>query len=410
MDLVIETPMPYLRSITATYGPDELDREYDIYLKEAGKKVALPGFRKGKVPLPILKKHFGESLSSELAEKLVKKALLQALDEADFIPVMRPRLESGTDLKLGEEFRVKISIEVRPPIELKEYKGLKLKSETVAVSEEDIDGALDSLRRRFAHLKPAEDRPAKFEDFIEVEFDRKDTEKPEEHSFYIDQEVTRDFAGKKPGDSFEGHFEFPDDWPQEELAGSSFDATARVLELKEIELPELNEEFIEQLGDEFESLESLRAAVREDMTNARKNEADRHLRNAARAELVARNPVELSPNVIEAVIEDTMNQYWKVEELDEDQKKEISTRLHPQVSQDLASDIIISEIIKAENIEVGDDELKEYVKEIALANNMEPEELYRTWKKKNQLDSVVEDIKIKKALDIVIDNAEITYE
>ncbi|RKZ29911.1 trigger factor [bacterium] len=409
MEIDIQSPKPYLKKITIRLTPEEVAERYNQMLKLLAKQIKMPGFRAGKVPRAIIEKNYGETIISDLAEDIAKKGLEKALTENNIKPVLVPRTESELKLELGKEFVVDILVEVKPAVEIREYKGLPLTREEKPVTDEDIDKALEELRYRNGHLEPVGDRVSRVGDYVLVDFLPEGEEKATKRVLKLDDVTTVTALGRKTGETFEGHFEFPDDWPDTELAGNIFDATVTILELKEMVLPDIeDEEFLSHFGEEVKNSSVLREMTRKDIKAKLAEEADRVLHEKACEELVARNPVEISPYVIEAVIHETIRRYWDIDNLDEEQLKEITTNLRPRVVREMSIDLLLDRIAELEEVTIDDDSLKEYISRLANKNNLEPEALYRSLKKDGQLESVRGDLVRERALDIVIENAEIT--
>ena len=410
MDIEIQQVEPFSIKIIATAPGEAVQERFDAMMKTLASEAEMPGFRKGKVPKDVLQNKFGDRIAEELGQEMLKEAYHQAAEEGDFVPMLQPRVESAPKLNPEEGFSAEILVEVKPPVELREYKGIPLNRSVEAVTDEEIDGAIMDLRKRAGDMIPVEERPAEEGDFAFVDFKPEGEEEGKKRYLEVTSEATTVLKGREPGESFEGHFEFPPNWPDQELAGNIYDAEVTVHELKEIEPAEMGEKFFSQLGDEIENEEALREAIREDIYNSRLNAADQELRKKAREELTLRNPLELSPMVIDAAVRDVVGRYWDPEKLSEEQAEEIAKGVRPDVIKTITADLLMDKIAEKEDIEVEEDELKQHIAAAAKSNNMEPDELFRHLKQQNRIGSVKADIRSGKVMDFIIENAEITEE
>ncbi len=408
MEIEVQSPQPYTRTIIIRVPADEAQNRYNRVLSEIAKDASWPGFRKGKVPKEIVRQHYEDAIIDEIAEQYAKEGFSKALEQDEFTPMMRPRIEKELQFISGSDFVIEIKVEVRPPIEIRQYEGLSLSRKKEPVTEDEIDNVIENLRLRSGYFKPIEDRAARAGDHALIDFQPKGEEEPSKRFFELDTSSTVCIVGHKPGDTFDGHFEFPDDFPNPDLAGNIYDATVTLLELKEMVLPELDENFFAQFGEEVTSLEVLRDKLREDLDKMHARDADRNLRANARQELVSRNPLEISPLVIEVAVANTIQNYWDVEKLSEDAIEQISNDLKPRITQDIIADLLLGHIADKKEIEIDDETVKNHVMAIAQADGIQPESLYRHWKKIGRLETIRAEIKAERALDIIIEKAKIT--
>ncbi len=410
MNIVVSSPKPYSREIQISYTADEVREKYETTIDELIAQAHIPGFRKGKVPKGIIIKNYGEAVKSDIAEDLIKDAYAEALEEHNIHPIVPPRMEEEANIELGQDFLFTLKVEVKPDFELKQYKSFELRKIVETVSESEIDETVQELRNRSGMLKPVEGRTAKSDDLVLVDFRPLEDEKPTKRVFKLDESATVVLIGKNAADKVEGHFEFPEDWPDRELAGRIYDAEVEIIELKELVPAEIDDEFLLQFGEDVKSIDDLRGKIAEDIQESKNQLAEDTLRDLARDELIKANPIEHSPIVIQLAVDDSIGRYWDVSKLEEPQLKEIREKLEPKIIRDFSIGYILDEIAAIEKIEVSRDEIKDRVAMIARANNIDPEAYYRYLRKEGDLDSVESDLKAKKAMDIVIENSTIIEE
>ena len=408
MEIKVESPQPYLRTISIFFSADEVKERYKRILQQVGENLEIPGFRRGKVPQSIIKQRYGDSISAELAENLANEGFKKALTENEIVPVVEPTLEDELEIEPGNDFSVTISVEVKPPVAIKQFKDIELQKVVEPVEEKEIEDVLEDVRRRGSHLEPIEDRGAQAGDYALVDFKPKDAEKSTKRVLILDDEATKALIDKKPGEKVEGHFEFPENFPEPELRGNIFDAEVEIAELKKEVLPDIDEEFLTQFGEEIKSEEDLRKKIEEDLQKGHENQAENKLREELKNKLISLNPIDLPPKLIENRVKNLLEHYWesKAELVDEEREKIIAD-LRPRVIQDLSLELILEKIAEDEKIEVSEEDLREHVNSIAVANNLEPQALYDYWKKENRLESVKLEIKDKKTLDYIVENSKV---
>ncbi len=410
MDIEVNAPKTYSREIKITYSAEEVDEKYSTLVKEIASQAHIDGFRKGKVPKAIIIKNYGDAIVADLEEELIKQGYARAVKEHDIKPLLMPRLEGETNFDPASEYSVTLKVEVKPEVELKEYKGFELRKKAVPVADLEIDETIEELRRRSGILKPIEDRSAKEGDIVLVDFKPTGEEEPTKRVFELDGSTTVTIIGKNVGDKFEGHFEFPEDFPDGELAGNIYDAEVEIVELKELIPADIDEEFLNQFGEDVKTEGDLRGKIRNELRESKENQAEREMRDRARDLLIQKNPIEHSPFVIKTAVEDTIRRYWDISKLDEEKMRTIREDIEPGVVKDFSIGYILEEIAVEEDIEVTRDEIKGRIAELAVANNIDPDAYYRYLRKEGNIDSIEGDIRAKKAMDIVIENANIIEE
>jgi len=410
MEIQIEAPKSYSREIKISVPADEVDRRFDDLVSEVRSKATISGFRQGKAPRGMIINNFGDSITADLSEELIKEGYSKALQDHDFKPMTPPRIESDIQFERGQDFSVTILIEVRPEVELKQYEELALRKKVESVSDGDIEKGMTDLRKRSGRLQPVEDRASQVGDLVLVDFKLSGEEDPAKRVFELDETATVSAIGHKPGEVFEGHFEFPGDFPDQELAGKICDAEVTIIELKEMILAEIDEDFLSQFGEEIDTEEALRQKIRTELEGAREQMANNAMRDQARDELIRLNPLEISPLVIDAAVEDTIKRYWDISNLSEKQLSEIQVKIRPKIEADFAVDFILDKIASTNEIEVSRNEIKEHVAQIARANNIDAEAYYRYLRRDGDIKSIEADIIAHKAMDIVIEKARIIEE
>ncbi len=409
-------------------SPDEMREAEDRAFRRLVKKAKLPGFRPGKAPRKIFEQAYGaETISHEAMEDVVPTVYAKAVREHDLEPVDRPHME----LLPGEEGappRVKAVVEVRPAIDLKEYKGLKLTRTLSVVTGEEVERSLQSLARERATLVPV-DRAAQLGDVVTVDYEGKIDGTPFEGGSAKGQTTELNegrfipgfatgIAGMSAGETKDIEAHFPENYQQEALAGKTAAFTITLHEVKELELPPIDDELAKAVSD-HQTLEELRADIRKRLEAVAQARAQRELGGQAVEELVKVHDFPLPAILIEREIENmlgdtasmaarmgiSLDDYLKTAKKTEEQLRD---GFRPEAERRVKATLVLEAIGKAEKIAATPADIQEELRSLArqygqpvdrvrqaLGNNVLPlmEGIVRT----KTVDFLVEHAKIEEA-------------
>jgi trigger factor len=408
---------------------DVYDRISDNYAKQA----SVPGFRPGHAPRAVVRTRFKDQIRTEVLRELLPDAVQKAVEEHKLEPLGEPELNlensEGLD-KLGQQpIAFNVSVEVLPEIKLGDYKGLAVSRSTRPVTEEDIGRVIESLRENSATLEPVEDRGAQAGDTVTASFHGTFLAEPEAEPIKVEdvdvvlggegvvQEITDQLEGTKPDDEKTFTVDYPADFTAKGLAGKQIEYAVKVSAVRIRELPELDDDWAQSLGEEINSLEQLRARVRGDLEQQVANEADNKLRAALMRQLVEAHEFELPERLVEhqtehrleSVVRDMIGQGIdpRNPELKWDKARE---SLKEQASYDLRSSLLLERIAGEEKIEVSDQEVEDEINAIADASRQSPDEVRAILTKQDGERSIAGRLRNRKALNLLVENARVTDE
>jgi trigger factor len=253
--------------------PQELEVARNRAFHELVKRAKIPGFRPGKVPRGIFEQHYGTGMIEQRAmEEIVPQVYEKAIEELDLYPLANPDVELLPAEREGEPPRVKATVTIRPEITLTEYKGIEVTQERDTATDEEVEASLDSLRREAAILVPVE-RPVQLGDVATLDYEGKIDGEPFEGGKAEMQptEIDADrfipgfidaILGMKAGETKEFDVTFPEDFPKPELAGKNVTFTVTVHEIKERELPQLDDALAERIAGKPMTLLELKVDLR----------------------------------------------------------------------------------------------------------------------------------------------------
>lgn len=412
-------------TLTFEIPQEEVKKGLDQAFKKVQKTVSVPGFRKGKVPRQIFNNVYGEeALYDEALNAVLPDAYEAAVKEAGLDVVGQPKLDIETIGK-KEPWVMKAEVTLKPDVELGDYKGLSVEKQDTEVTEEDVQNAIKSRQEKLAELV-VKDSEAVDGDTVVIDYEGfVDTEafdggKAENHSLELGSNsfipgFEEQLVGTKAGDNVDVNVTFPEEYQAEELAGKEAVFKVTVHEVKATELPELDDEFAKDVDGEVETLAELENKIRVQLEEEKQQAAKEVFEDLALRQAV--DNAEVEGGVPWAMVHEEIHRQMDYF-LNNLSRQGIQPEMYYQItgttSQDLhdqfeeeaelrtKTNLVLEAIVKAENLEVSDEEKEEEVKSLAEQYGMEVDQV-RGFVSDDMLDS---DIKMKKAMSIIVDSAE----
>lgn len=283
---------------------EDVIREINKFYNKLQKSVKLKGFRPGKIPRSVLENRFKKEVASEVITQLINISYPKSLQKSDLLPLGNPQFDLP-ELVSGLEYKYSATIEVKPPITINQYTGLKLKKTIYKVSDNKIEEKLKILQRNHAQLKAIDDnRPVRAGDFVQIDYEgfkdgklfppvgKAENFIAEVGSKKLLKGVSDQLIGMTCGETKTFPVKFPDNYPAKDLAGEDVSFTATVKEIKKQILPEINDEFAKDLG-QFSNLEALKSAIRKEMERNFNNFSERELYEQVIDKLIEKTDFEL---------------------------------------------------------------------------------------------------------------------
>lgn len=383
-----------------------------------GKTLHLPGFRKGKIPLNIVKSRFGKAIQEEVLNDLIPEVYDRAWKTSGIEPISQPAIDEIVYAS-GEPLRFKASLEVKPEIEARNYVGLRATRPLYPVQEDDVQRQIRVLRERSAEDRSVE-RSAQLGDLLVVDFQELDASgvlilgrRYEDRTLLIGGEHTfsHDFdnqmIGAAKGEERRVRFTYNRDLPDPDVAGKEAAFAVTVKDVRERILPAVDDEFAKDHG--AEDLKNLEDRVREGMKAQADYVARRRLETGILSALMRENPIDPP----ETMVENTLNA------IVEDHKKEHKGHDHPvdearvrEESRDAAAyqvrtHLLLEAVAKKEGLAVTDEEVDARIQRMAEANRQTVETLKRALQRSRQIERLRGDLLSDKALQLLIDRAQI---
>ncbi len=379
--------------------PEKTKESYEKVIKNLASTANIPGFRKGKVPRQVLIQRMGVTrIKAAALEELIQDGIEKAVKQSEVQAIGQPKLRSSFEELInhyepGKPLTFSASVDVQPEVQVSDYTGLQLKAEEVKYDPQRVEQVLDGERQQMATLIPVEGRAAQLGDVAVVDFkgviakaegeDESTEPEPipggEATDFQVELQEDKFIPGfitgmvdMNPGETKEISAQFPDPYANEELAGKPAMFTVTLKELKEKELPELNDDFAQEVSD-FETFEELRGSLEERFQKEAEQKTKSNKQEALLAELVQHVEVDLPETMIQEEVDAMLTQTAvRLSQQGLDVKKLFTQDVIPQLrerSRDeaierLKRSLSLQEIGKRESIEVSPEEVKARVEEL----------------------------------------------
>ena len=397
-----------------------------VYDKNA-KKYSVPGFRKGKVPRAVIEKYYTEAVFYDDAINLVlPEAYDKAIEEAKVEPVARPELDVDEIVK-GKPVVFTALVTTKPEVTLGEYKGIKIDKIEHTVSDEDVDNEIENVRKRNARLVPVESRAAENGDIAVIDFEGFKDGVPFEggKGEGFDLELgsgsfipgfEEQLVGKNAGDEVEVNVTFPTEYHAADLAGADAMFKVKIHELKTKEYPELDDSFADEVS-EFETFAEYKEDVKAKLLKKAEDQTKTETENAIIEKVCENAEVDIPAAMIEAQI-DTMIQDFAQRLQYQGMSLEMYMQytgatpesfregFKDQAAKQTKTMLVLDAIMRAENLDVTDEEVNDKIAEMAKIYNMELDkltELITDAEKEN----IASDVKMSKTVDLLVNNAKI---
>lgn len=434
MNITIERQPKCLATLRVEVPAATVQIERGQILQQYSKQAKIPGFRPGKAPQAVIEKRFQNDIKEEIESRLLNQSLQESLKREE-LKVLDFGVPSNVTFHSDGSFSYDTVLTLAPTMTLPEYKGVAIRVGKNEVSEDTIQEQIEGLRQRFADFTTIEGRPAAMEDFAIIDYTSTlDGQALEEalgrpagylagrEGFWVrmqDDAFLPGFAaqlvGLEIGESREVSIVIPDDFPVEELRGKSIVFHSTLKELKQQQLPEINDEFAVKLMGPEKTVDDLKTAITEGLKQNRAKEIEDDKVNQLIAhfdQLVEFDvPEELlmaeTQNQADALVESAVKSGMTEEEL-ESQKEALFETAAVQAKTNIKTNFILQEIAGAENISVSDQELIQHLIQIANQRKEEPQKFIKALQKNGRLHGIRNSLLINKAIDFLIGAAEIT--
>lgn len=425
MSLQVEKLEKNMAKLTIEASAEDLEKAIEKAYQKQKSQISIPGFRKGKVPRQMVEKMYGKEVFYEdAANELIPDAYDKALMECEEDIVSSPRIEV-TQIESGKPFIFTATVALKPEVKLGKYKGVKIDKIDTEVTEEEVDAEINKERENSARNITVEDRPVKDGDITTLDFEgfvdgvAFEGGKGENYPLTIGSGAfipgfEEQLVGAEIGKEVEVKVTFPEDYQAENLKGKDAVFKCTVKEIKERELPELDDEFASEVS-EFDTLAEYKEDVRKNLAEKKEKDAKNAREDAAIKAVVEGSEMEIPEAMLETqqkqMVDEfaqritmqglSMEQYFQFTGTNYQQMVE---QVKPQAEERIRSRLVLEAVAKAENIEATEEDYEKELETMAEVYQMEVDkvkELMGDREKKN----IMQDIAVRKAAEFVAENA-----
>jgi len=425
MSFTIEKLDKNMAKLTIEVSVEDFEKAVEVAYQKNKGKIEVPGFRKGKVPRKMIEQMYGKEVFFEdAANEVIPEAYEKAYDECEEEIVSAPKIEV-TQIEAGKPFIFTAEVALKPEVKLGKYKGIKVDKVTVEVTEEEVNEAIETERKNSARTVSVEDRPIKdgdttvidFEGFVDgVAFEGGKGENYPltigSHSF-IDT-FEEQLIGKSINDEVEVNVTFPEDYHAEELKGKPALFKVTIKEIKENQLPELDDEFAEEVSA-YDTFAEYKESVKKNLEEKKEADAKNAKEEAVVEAIIADAEMEIPEAMIatqQRQMVDEFAQRLAMQGLSMEQYSQFTgmtaaammEQVKPQAEKRIQSRLVLEAVVEAEKIEVSDAEYEEELAKMAEAYKMEVEQIKEIMDDERAVE-MKKDMAIQKAVEFVVANA-----
>ena len=425
MSLQVEKLENNMAKLTIEVPANDLEKALQSAYMKQKNKIAMPGFRKGKVPRQMIEKMYGpEIFYDDAANALIPKAYSEAYDECDLEIVSRPEINI-VQIEKGKSFIFTADVATKPEVKLGEYKGLEVDKVSTRVTQKEVDAKIQEEAEKNAREVVVTDRAVADGDEVILDFEgfvdgvAFEGGKGENYPLTIGSGsfipgFEEQLVGAEAEKEVEVKVTFPEDYHAEELKGKEAVFKCTVHEIKAKELPELDDEFASEVS-EFDTLDELKTDIKAKIKEQKVNDGKRAQEDAAVDAIIESAKMDLPEAMVDTQARQmldefaqrmqqqglTLDQYMQFTGMTADKMMD---ELRPQAEKRIKTRLVLEAIAKAENIEITDEKLDEEIAKMAEAYQMEADKL-KSFMGDKEKEQMKQDMAVQEAITFVVDNA-----
>lgn len=421
MSLQVEKLEKNMAKLTIEVSAEEVEKAIEKAYQKQKSRISVPGFRKGKVPRKMVEKMYGVGVFYEDAvNDMIPTAYEAAVKESELEIVSQPKIDV-VQIEAGKEFIFTAEVAVKPEVELGEYKGVEVPKSDVSVSDEEIMAEIDKEREQNSRIITVDDRAVEDGDMTVIDFEGfvdgvafeggKGTDYPltiGSHSFidtFEDQII-----GMNIGDEKEINVTFPEEYHVDDLKGKPAMFKVSVKEIKEKQLPELNDEFAQDVSD-FDTIAEYKDDLKNKIADRKSREAKAKQEDEAIAKIIEDSKMDIPDAMVDTqvnrMVEDfaqrlqqqglSVEQYFQYTGMTADK---IMEEMKPEAVKRIQSRLVLEAVVKAENIETSEEDFEAELKKMAETYKMELDQI-KEFMGDYEKKQIKEDLAIQKAIEVI---------
>lgn len=410
--------------------PSVTSWEYDKACKRLAQRVNVPGFRQGKAPKNILEKYVGiAALQREVLDSLLPTILESTIGENKFDLITTPNVES---YEFAEDNTLKVvaKLELKPEVNLGEYKGMEVEVEEFKNADDVMDKELAILAEKYAVLNDITDRESKDTDLVNIDFtgyvDGEEIKGGAAKNYVLDLAhsnfipgFAEQLSGKKVGEEFKINVKFPEEYHDEKLKGKDAEFNIKLNAIKEKVLPELNDEFAKRVNEKFNNIEEVKQDIQKFLDENAKMENERRTAVKIFDTLLANTNIDIQESMINREIQALMGEFKQRinmqggnydEMLEREGHEKVYAQMKEEAVKRIKTSLIVGKIAQNENMSVTQEDIQNKIADMASIYRTTPENIIAEIQKNvNILHSMNQQVITEKVTKLLLDNAKVTY-
>lgn len=373
--------------LAVTVPPDSVREAEERAARAYQNRAKLPGFRKGKAPQALVKKHFASDIREQALQELLRESWKAAIEQEQLRAVADPHVHN-LRWDEGSALTFELHVELKPEIKLERLGGFKLTRTVARVTEAQVDAQVNELREQRAPWAPVTGEKPKAKDLVHLTIAQRagdEAKDPQPYQLVLGTgqaipDVEERLMTLLPGESVDAVVRFPDDFPEEAKRGQTRDIRLTLHEVKRQQLAAATDDFAREVGD-FDSLDALRRAVREDLERDAERQADARVRAELVEQLVAANNVVAPRSLVERAVAVYAQAYG----IPEDRWPQFAAEFRSIAEAQVRRDLVLDHVVEARGLRATDEEVERRVEELAARRGTPPAQLRASLEKANRL-------------------------
>ena len=421
------------KEIRIEVAPEEVRGVYDTVSRKYANQAQVPGFRKGMAPLDVIRMRYKDEIRSDVIQELIPPKVTEAIIEHQLSPLVEPHLhlDDAENVKVNgsQPLALSVHVEVMPEIPEPKYKGLEAIRRVKPIDDAEIDNVIDEQRQQESTLVPIEDRKSKDGDTVILDLKGTFDDDPKADPIEVndlevqlgDEVIEKSFSdnliGVEAEDEKEFTIDYAEDFSSAALAGRKVHYKANVKSVGTVELPELDDEWVESLGEEFKTLKDLRSKLRKDMESVANADADSRVRNDLIAKLIEGNEFEVPNTLLENQAQNLLNNFAQdlaqggvdLSKVDQSFIETTYNQMKGQATRDVTGAVLLEKIAELEKVEVGKEAVDAEIENMATRYQKTVEEVRKMMiEQQGGEDSIKSSLRTREAVEALVKKAKVT--
>lgn len=417
-------------SLKITIAQDQVQKEFDGLLNEYSQKAQIKGFRRGKVPVAVLKQKFGPNLEAEAMSNLIQKSLEQAFTNVKHkpLPYTRPELKDKPVFNITKDFSFEILYDTYPIITLPEYRGIPFIEHKAGVTDEDIERELKELQNKNSYIKDKEDDTVERGDVVTIDYGEVDNEgndidKSKREGFVFEvgtgynlYKIDEDILGLKRDEEKIIDKKYAEDYEYKELAARDIKLRVKIKAIKQKVLPKIDDELAQDVSEKYKTLNDLKAGIRLKLENLATQYTKNDIISQVLEVLVKEAKIDLPQSMIDIefdarwrrfILQHNTSEKILIAALKKEgkSKEDIFKEWLPDIGNNIKNALIREKIIQQEKIEVSEEEITAEIKKYADTHNISVEKARKKYEEAKLIDTLKNSLKNEKFSAFLVENS-----